>query len=146
MLYEIFKFEIKYRLRRPETYIFFLFLLLFSIVGVDFVFQGVDLGAVKKNAPITIAKTMGAISGIFMILASMIMGVPILRDFQYNIESLMFVNPLKKKDYLLGRFLGSFMVLLFVFSAVLFGMVIGEFMPWHNPEKMLAQYIYLQDV
>jgi len=138
MWYEVFKFEIKYRLKRPETYIFFLFLLLFSIVGVDFVFQGVDLGGVKKNAPITIAKTMGAISGIFMILASMIMGVPILRDFQYNIESLMFVNPIKKKDYLLGRFLGSFTILLFVFSAVLFGMIMGEFMPWHDPEKVLA--------
>lgn len=133
MWYEIFKFEIKYRIKRPDTYIFFLFLFLFSIVGVDFVFQGIGFGAIKKNAPLVIAKTMGAITGIFMILASMIMGVSVLRDFEYNIESLMYVNPIKKRDYLIGRFLGSFTVLLFVFSGILLGMVLGEFMPWHNP-------------
>ena len=137
MWYHIFKFEIQYRIRRPDTYVFFLFLFLFSIVGVDFIFQGADLGLMKKNSPIVIAKTMGAITGIFMILASMIMGVSVLRDFEYEIESLVFSTPIHKKDYLLGRFLGSFAVLLFVFSGVLFGMMLGEFMPWNNPEDLL---------
>ena len=84
MWYEIFKFEIKYRLKRPETYVFLGFLLLFSAVGVDFIFQGVELGLMKKNAPPVIAKTMGVITGIFMIMVSMIMGVPVLRDYQYE--------------------------------------------------------------
>jgi hypothetical protein len=137
MWYNIFKFEIQYRIKRPDTYVFFLFLFLFSIVGVDFVFQGFDFGVMKKNSPFVIAKTMGAITGIFMILASMIMGVSVLRDFEYEIESLIFTTTIKKKDYLLGRFLGSFTVLLFVFSGVLFGMMFGEFMPWHNPYHLL---------
>ena len=132
--YEIYKFEIKYR---PETYIFLAFLWLFSMVGVDFVFQGVDLGTIKRNAPLIIARTMGVITGFFMIVASMIMGVPVLRDFEHNIASLVFVNPIKKRDYLLGRFLGSFTILLFVFSGIFFGMAIGEFMPWHNPDNYL---------
>jgi len=137
MWYNIFKFEIQYRIKRPDTYVFFLFLFLFSIVGVDFIFQGADFGVMKKNSPFVIAKTMGAITGIFMILASMIMGVSVLRDFEYEIESLIFSTTIKKKDYLLGRFLGSFTVLLFVFSGVLFGMMLGEFMPWHNPTDLL---------
>jgi hypothetical protein len=137
MWYNIFKFEIQYRIKRPDTYIFFLFLFLFSIVGVDFIFQGADFGTMKKNSPIVIAKTMGAITGIFMILASMIMGVSVLRDFEYEIESLIFSTPIKKKDYLLGRFLGSFTVLLFVFTGVLFGMMLGEFMPWYSPNDLL---------
>src|SRR5690554_4599899 len=116
MLYEFFIFEIKYRLKRPETYFFFLLLLLFSVVGVEFVFQGVDLGLVKKNSPLVIAKTMAAVTGLSMIIASMIMGVPVLRDFQYDVTSLIYVNPITKKDYLLGRFLGSFFVLFFIFS------------------------------
>jgi len=132
MWYEIFKFELKYRAKRPETYVFFVFLFLFSIVGVDFVFQGVEIGLMKKNSPLIIAKTMGAITGIFMIMASMIMGVPVLRDYQYNIEALLFTNPIKKRDYLLGRFLGSFTVLFIIFSGVLFGMMVGEHMPWHK--------------
>ena len=109
-----------------------MFLFLFSIVGVDFVFQGAELGLMKKNAPLVIAKTMGALTGIFMVLVSMIMGVPILRDYQYDTEALLFVNPVTKRDYLLGRFLGSFTVLLFVFSGLLFGMMLGSQMPLQN--------------
>ena len=137
MWYEIFKFELKYRVKRADTYIFFIFLLLFSIVSVDFVYQGMDFSLVKKNSPLIIAKTMGVVTGFFMIIASMIMGVSVLRDFEYNIESLMFSNPIKKRDYLLGRFLGSFAVLLFVFSGVFFGMILGEYMPWHQPDHFL---------
>lgn len=137
MWYDIFKFELQYRIKRPDTYVFFLFLFLFSIVGVDFIFQGSEMGLMKKNSPQVIAKTMGAITGIFMILASMIMGVSVLRDFEYNIESLMFSSPINKKDYLLGRFLGSFTVLLFAFTGILFGMMLGEFMPWTNPDELL---------
>ncbi|MFT6826637.1 MAG: ABC-2 type transport system permease protein, partial [Patiriisocius sp.] len=137
MWYNIFKFEIQYRIKRPDTYVFFLFLFLFSFVGVDFIFQGADFGVMKKNSPFVIAKTMGAITGIFMILASMIMGVSVLRDFEYEIESLIFSTTIKKKDYLLGRFLGAFTVLLFVFSGVIFGMMLGELMPWHKPSDLL---------
>lgn len=146
MWYEIFKFELKYRLKRLDTYVFFIFLFLFSMAGVDFVFEGIDLGPVKRNAPLVIAKTMGVITGIFMILASMIMGVAVLRDFEYQMESLLFTNPIKKRDYLFGRFFGSFVILLFVFSGVLFGMMLGELMPWHNPEDFLPFSVlsYLQ--
>ncbi|WP_179345004.1 ABC transporter permease/M1 family aminopeptidase [Winogradskyella ursingii] len=146
MWYNIFKFELQYRIKRPDTYVFFLFLFLFSTVGVDFIFQGAEMGLMKKNSPLVIAKTMGAITGIFMILASMIMGVSVLRDFEYNIESLMFSTPIHKKDYLLGRFLGSFSVLFFAFTGILFGMMLGEFMPWHNPDDLLTfnAFVYIK--
>ena len=137
MLYEIFKFEILYRLKRADTYIFFIFLFLFSIVGIDFVYSGVDLDPVKRNAPLIIARTMGVISGISMLITSLIMGVPILRDFEHQIESLMFVNPIKKRDYLLGRFLGSFVILILVYTALIWGNALGELMPWRNSEDLL---------
>lgn len=146
MLYEFFIFELKYRLKRPETYFFFLLLFLFSLVGVEFIFQGIDLGLVKKNSPFVIAKAMGAITGLSMIITSMIMGVPVLRDFQYDITSLIYVNSISKKNYLTGRFIGSFVMLLLIFSGVLWGMIAGEFMPWNDPDEFLPfQFIhYLQ--
>ncbi|GLR16829.1 M1 family aminopeptidase [Portibacter lacus] len=146
MWYEIFKFEIKYRFRRPETYLFFVFLMAFSIFGVDFIFQGVETGLMKMNAPIVLGKTMGAITGIFMILASMIMGMPMIRDDQYQITPLIYTCPIKKKDLLLGRFLGSFLILLLIFSGIPLGMMIGEFLPWHLESEMLpfqfSTYLY----
>lgn len=138
MWYEIFKFELNYRIKRPETYTFFGVLFLFSIVGVDFIFQGVEIGLMKKNAPLVIAKTMGAITGVSMIMVSMVMGVPVLRDDQYNTEALLFVNPITKRDYLLGRFLGSFTVLFFIFIGLPLGMMLGSQMPWHKEEVMLT--------
>ncbi|MEO9805991.1 MAG: M1 family aminopeptidase [Reichenbachiella sp.] len=146
MLFEIFKFELKYRAQRPETYIYFTILFLFSILSVDFLFEGGELGPLKRNAPYIIARTMGIVSALFMILTSMIMGVPVLRDFQYQMESLLFVNPIKKRDYLLGRFLGSFVVLVFIYTGLLFGMVLGDFMPWHEENSLLplSFWHYLQ--
>lgn len=146
MLYEFFIFEIKYRLKRPETYLFFLFLFLFSVVGVEFIFQGVDLGLVRKNSPLVIAKSMAAITGLSMLIASMVMGVPILRDFKYDISSIIYTAPISKSAYLLGRFLGSFTILLFIFSSVLWGMMAGELMPWRDSNEYLPFHFihYLQ--
>jgi len=137
MWYHIFKFEIQYRIKRPETYVFFVFLLLFSLVGVNFIFQHSNFDGVKANAPIIIAKAMAAITGLLMTIVSLIMGVSVLRDFEYNVESLLFVNPIKKRDYLLGKFLGSFVILLFVFTGLLLGFTLGEFMPWSNPDELM---------
>lgn len=137
MLYEIFKFEILYRIKRAETYIFFIFLFLFSLVGVDFMYGGEDLGPIKRNAPLIIAKTMSLITGMSLMIVSLIMGVPILRDFEHQIESLLFVNPIKKRDYLLGRFLGSFVILILIFTALIFGNALGELLPWKNSEQLL---------
>ncbi|WP_241687385.1 M1 family aminopeptidase [Flavobacterium sp. YO64] len=95
------------------------------------------MGSVKTNAPIVIAKAMAAVTAILMMVTSLIMGVSVLRDYQYNIESLLFVNPIQKRDYLLGRFLGSFAVLLFVFTGLLLGFTLGEFMPWRYPENLM---------
>ncbi|MEE9363170.1 MAG: M1 family aminopeptidase [Cellulophaga sp.] len=136
MWYEIFRFEIKYRAKRLDTYIYFAIVFLSSLVAVDFFLQGSPY-TMKENAPYIIAKTMTILSAFFMMLVSMIMGVSILRDFNYKMESLLFVNPIKKRDYLLGRFLGSFVVLLFIFSGVLLGFVLSEFMPWKDPEKLI---------
>ena len=137
MWLEIMIFELKYRAKRLDTYLYFTILFLFSIVGVDFVYQGVDLGEVKTNAPYVIAHTMAVLSCFFMIITSMIPGVAILRDHEHEMESLMFINPLKKRDYLLGRFLGSFIIVCFVFSGIILGMILGESMSWRNSDALL---------
>ncbi|MFK8104113.1 MAG: M1 family aminopeptidase [Saprospiraceae bacterium] len=138
MWYEIFKFEIAYRLREPANYLFFIFLLCFAMFGVEFIFQGVELGLVKKNAPLIIAKTMSAITGLSMLIVSMIMGVAVLRDFQYETVTLLYVNPITKRDFFLGRLLGSLVILLFIFSGVPLGMMVGEYMPWAKPSEYSA--------
>lgn len=140
MLFNIIKFELQYRLRRPATYIYFgvMFLMAFGAMSSDVIQIGGGAGLVKENAPSTIANMMTILSAFFMMITSAIMGVAVLRDFDHKMESLMFSNPIKKFDYLFGRFIGSFIILVFVFTGVVFGFIVGEFMPWKDADKLLA--------
>ena len=131
MWFEILKFEIQYRAKRADTYLYFGILFLFSIIASEFIMNGSGtIGKVKINAPYVIASVMGIVTALFTMVISMIMGVAALRDFDHKMESLMFINPIKKRDYLLGRFLGSYLVLIFIFSGLLFGMLLGDLVPW----------------
>jgi len=103
----------------------------------DAVIIGGAAGQVKINSPFTINQMMLIVSVFFFLITSAIMGVPVLRDFEHQTESMMFVNPIKKRDYLLGRFLGSFVTVIFVYTGMFFGFLIGEFMPWLDEARML---------
>ena len=50
---------------------------------------------------------------------------------------MIFVNPISKSGYLLGRFFGSFCAILFVASGLFFGILLSEFLPWREPSDML---------
>jgi len=93
---EIFLFEVSYRVKRPETYAFFLVTILIGFVSVDFIFEG-GLGAVKMNSPYAVALSMSLSQIILMLISSMIMGLAVLRDHQYVMESLMFVTSITKR-------------------------------------------------
>ncbi len=136
---EILRFEIKYRIKRPATYIYFgiLFLMCFLAVTTDVVGIGGGVGQVKENAPVNIAGMMMIISVFSCLISSAVMGVAILRDFDHQTESIMFTTPIKKRDYLFGRFLGSFLVLLFILSGMMLGFLLGDLMPWRDADKLL---------
>ncbi|MEO1052290.1 MAG: M1 family aminopeptidase [Bacteroidota bacterium] len=137
--FQIFKFELSYRLKRPVTYIYFILVFAVTLIALSSNIPG-RLGAqnlVKYNAPTIIAITMAVLSILFMVITSAIMGVPILRDKEHNMSSLMYVNPMRQIDYLGGRFIGSFTILIFIYSGCLFGAIISPFVPW-APENMQA--------
>lgn len=140
MLLEIIRFELKYRLKRPATYLYFgiLFLLTLAAMTSDFVQIGGAAGQVKINAPTTLANTILIITAFFSMIVSAIMGVGVLRDFEHKTHSMLFTTPITKRDYLFGRFIGSFIILLFVFSGAFFGMTLGYLKVFSEPDKFLA--------
>ncbi len=127
MLKEIIRFEFAYRRKRPATYLYFALCL-----ALGFIFTGTESikiigggGQLKENAPWMLANIL-TVANIFLILViSAIMGVAVLRDFEHNMEALLFSTPTRKADYLLGRFIGAFSVLMFVFSGIIVGMMAG---------------------
>ena len=136
MFKEIFSFELTYRKKRPATYIYFgiIFLLCFLAIASPIVRIGGAMGQIKANAPYIIANMTLIMSFAMVMITSAIMGVAVVRDFEHNTEALMFSTPMKKWQYLMGRFGGSFLVLLLIFSGIWIGFMlgfgIGKFVPW----------------
>jgi hypothetical protein len=72
-----------------------------------------------------------------MTMTSGIVGGSILRDFEFKAHELFFTTPITKLQYVVGRFLGSYLVSLFVYSGMLFGTCFGTFMPWLEADKIM---------
>ena len=143
---EVIRFELKYRLRRPATYIYFviLFLIAFLAVTTDMVRAGGSGGKLMENAPTVIMTIMLFAMFLGTFIASAIMGVPVLRDFEHSTASMIFSTPLKKPQYLAGRFIGSFIILTLITSGILWGMMMGHAVPWPwmDQEKIMAFTAY----
>ncbi len=137
MFTELFLFELKFRARRIDTYFYFLAVFLFSLIAVDFIFEG-ELGAMAKNSPVILARTMGITTALLLLIVSMISGTAILRDFNNNTHTLLFSYPFNKIEYLSGRFLGSFLTVLLIFMAMPVGMMLSPFLPWQDPSDFLS--------
>lgn len=139
MFKDIFLFELKYRKARAANYIYFgiMFMLCLLAVTTDVVQIGGAVGQVKENAPIVITQ-MIVIMAVFMsLIASAIMGVAVLRDFEHNTEAILFSTPMKKISYLMGRYWGSFVVLLLVATSLPFAFMIGDLWPTREADRLL---------
>lgn len=139
MLLEVIRFELKYRLKRPATYLYFAILFVLTLLAMtsDFVQIGGAAGQVKINAPVTLARIILIITAFFSMIVSAIMGVGVLRDFEHKTHSMLYTTPITKKDYLFGRFIGSFIILIFVFSGAFFGMTLGYFRVFWDADRFL---------
>jgi ABC-2 type transport system permease protein len=138
-LIEVIRFELNYRKSRPATYIYFGIIFLFCFLGVtiDGASIGGASGQIKENAPLIITRMSLLISIFLCLIASAVMGVAILRDFEHNTEAIMFSTPMSKFSYLMGRFIGSFIVLIFIGSGTWTAFAIADFMWWRDAEKLL---------
>ncbi|MDX2284344.1 MAG: M1 family aminopeptidase [Bacteroidia bacterium] len=135
----IIQFELQYRLARPATYLYFgvMLILGFMAFGVEDFFSA-GSGQVKENAPVMLAIAniaIGALLGVFVVSA--LMGVAVLRDAQHRTEAMLFTTPLRKRDYIFGRFLGSLIITVLVFFGLPIGIAIGTQMPWLDRDTML---------
>ncbi|MBD2721466.1 ABC transporter permease/M1 family aminopeptidase [Hymenobacter armeniacus] len=156
MFLPIFLFEIKYRLRRPATWIYFGLLLIMgalltSAAGGIFgsganVSIGGDGGQVKVNSPHSVAGVIASLSYFGLLITSAIMGNPVYRDFEHRTFSLFFTKPISKAGYLGGRFWGSFVVCALVFSGIGIGSWLGSLLPGVEADKFgpghLSYYVW----
>ena len=148
MFLPIFLFELKYRLRRPATWIYFLLLALFAgllvtAAGGGFgaavsVGLGGDGQATKVNAPYSLMVMLVVLSIFATMITSSLMANPVYRDFEYQAHPLFYTKPISKWGYLGGRFWGSYVVTVLVFGGLALGAALAGAMPWVDSSRFLA--------
>jgi len=138
MFWTVFTFELAYWFKRPLTLLFFtLFFLMafFSTASDSFLIVG-GTGQIHRNAPFVMATAIGILTAIGQVITTAIAGTAVLRDAQLGTEELLFTTRLSKAGYLLGRFAGSFLIMLVIYFALPVGLLIGTVMPWVPADKL----------
>lgn len=135
MLRAIYLFELRYHLTRGLPYLVgaFLGLIAFGAVSSDTVQIGGAIGNVNRNAPIVIVRLLAFLTPIATFVVTAFVASAAVRDYEQGTYPLFFSKPMKKWDYLMGRFGGSLTVSFLTFVLPCLGIAIGTLMPWIDP-------------
>ncbi len=126
MVLEILLFELRQRLARLSTGIYFLVLgalsLLFMLAsGGAFASVSVDFGTGGKvlvNSPYALMEIIGYISIFGVVITAALAGQATCQDASSTSTSLLYSMPITKFEYLTGRFLGALAAQLVIFPSV----------------------------
>ena len=119
---EIYLFELKYRMRRPATYIYIFIAFLIPLLIA--VFEKSNT-AQFTNSPNAIMGVLGGMSVLYLFFYAAIMGVAVYRDEEHRTAQTYFTFPVSEKNYILGRFWGSFTIVTFMNIAAVLGAMCG---------------------
>jgi ABC-2 type transport system permease protein len=139
MFWEFFTFELRFRAKSLSTYVYFALWTTFSFLCVaseNFGPVSNGNGKVLLNGPYAITFNDQAACLFGLIVIAAIFGTSILRDFQRDTYQILFTKPVSKFAYLGGRWAGSFVTTVLVFSGLMIGAYLGTFAPWADHARI----------
>ena len=127
MFRHLVSFELRYWLRQPMVYVFLLITtLLFTWAAAsDDLTIGGTFGNIYKNAPFVIQNQFSVWSLLSLLITTSFIQSSALRDFSYKSEQIIFSSPIRKLDYLMGRFCGAYLIALIPFLGISLGIILG---------------------
>ena len=127
---EIFRYELAHRLRSPSTWFYGVFLF-----GLAFLRANVDGGSiVQVNAPDRIADHAALFCGMFgMLVTAALFSDAAIRDFEVEMDPLLFTTRLATIEFLGGRFVATLAVNAVLLLAVPIGLIVVALMPHTDP-------------
>jgi ABC-2 type transport system permease protein len=136
-------FEFKTRLARISTWVYFA---IFAALAMTWVAAagGAITGAVVSfgsgkvwvDSPYAIAQTFAFLGMVSLTVIAAVMGRAVQQDFEYRTESFFFTAPIRKLDYLGGRFVGAVAVLVVILSSIPIGSALGLLLPGIDPDRV----------
>jgi hypothetical protein len=138
MWFEFFKFDLRYQLRQPLLWVVGLILaaMAFGASSSDAIQIGGSVGNINRNAPVVIVQFLGVFSLLSMFIVTIFIAGAVLRDSEIGISDMIFATPMRKHDYLLGRFIAGLVACLFIFAMICLGLMIGPLMPWVDSARL----------
>ena len=138
MFWHIALFEIRFWLRSWMLWIFFLVigtLIFFATASPDHITVGVSLSNTHYNAPFVIQNFYSIVSFLTLLMSTAFVNSAAARDFSFNTFQIVFSTPLRRRDFLLGRFVGATLVSVIPMLGVSVGILAAKFAPWVDQER-----------
>lgn len=131
MFNKMFLFEWRYFTRQPSFYVSaIIFFSMAFFTSSASKLENMFGSNIYINSAYFIAQIIGIFSLFSLFLVVNFITNTAMRDQQSQMDEILYCKPIDPFSYQLGRFLGSFAVILTVFSVVPLGMFIGSIMPW----------------
>ncbi|HLY20253.1 MAG TPA: M1 family aminopeptidase [Bryobacteraceae bacterium] len=137
MLWQIIRFEIRYWLRSWMLWIFLLVIsaLIFAAASSDHIRVGDSFLNTFRNAPYVIENFYSFMGLFTLLMTPAFVNSAAARDFSYRTHEIIFSTPLRRRDYLLGRFSGATLVAIVPMLGVSIGILLAKYMPWVDAER-----------
>ncbi|HET9764868.1 MAG TPA: hypothetical protein VFR50_15205, partial [Casimicrobiaceae bacterium] len=136
-------FEVKTKLKRLSTYVYFVVFaalsgLWMAAAGGMFASANIVFGSDKVfiNAPYALGQTITVLGVFGMVTLAALMGRAVQQDFEYQAYHFFFTSPITKTQYLLGRYVGTVVVVMAVFVGIAVGAAIGASLPGVDPARV----------
>lgn len=141
MFYAILRHELKYWFKNPSISVYAVFFLVLSVItmagSAGFFGEGsVDAGAIA-NSPANLFSLFNLYGKLLLFLIPAIVGHAVYRDYKSNMQAVLYSYPFQKSDYLLGKFLSAFSVVLLISLTLGAGFMIGTKLPGIDSRMVL---------
>ncbi|HKK76835.1 MAG TPA: M1 family aminopeptidase [Saprospiraceae bacterium] len=133
MFKAIYLYELSSLLKQPAPYIYaivFFAIALLSMLGTGGYFDGVaETDEVVRwlNSAHEIGFVFQYFNKFFLFLLPALIGMVIYKDFKHRVHPILYTYPIRKLDYLLGKFLSALTVVVFITFSIGIAFLLGEF-------------------
>ena len=136
-MFQFFIFEIRYWLRSTMLWVFtgIVALLILLAMSTDQVTVGGAIGNTFRNAPFVVQQFYSIMWFITLLMVTAFVNSAASREFAFNMHQIVFTTPIKKLDFLLGRFLGAVVIATIPLLGVSVGALLAPLMPWADAER-----------
>ncbi len=148
MLKSIYFYEIKHWLKQPSTYLFVSIMFLFGLGAMALTaditgdYSNIEKGSRRfANAPFSIASLLFDFNLFIQFIVPIFIAGSLYRDYSSKMFMILYSYPIKKRDYLFGKFLSSVSICFIIVLFLFLGMFLGSVLPWVNQAMITSNSI-----